>query len=228
MQVPLTSGFPMHSTPSARSYGASRIHPHPLPQYHRLARARAGPSSPGISVSTTTVDARGWDQRGERVAERGNPDDGSVLYQRTLNRATPWWCISTSSIPTAIGAGRVGQSRPMCWTRVLQLGLSREEQPLRWPIDLAAGTTTQPDTLPGLVLPLNPMVGCFGVAPPRGQAISTATSSDPRRQHGLPGLCRRRDRLSAGRGPGGAFPSRRRARHPGRRRDRRHRRGNLL
>jgi acetamidase/formamidase len=31
--------------------------------------------------------------------------------------------------------------------------------------------------LQALKLPLSPMIGCFGVAPPRGQAISTATSS---------------------------------------------------
>ena len=65
----------------------------------------------------------------------------------------------------------------MCWTRVLRTGIEPDPQPLRWPIDLAAGTATQPDVLLGLVLPLDPMVGCFGVAPPRGQAISTATSS---------------------------------------------------
>jgi amidase len=29
-----------------------------------------------------------------------------------------------------------------------------------------------------LTLPLAPMLGCFGVAPPRGQAISTATSAE--------------------------------------------------
>ena len=35
-----------------------------------------------------------------------------------------------------------------------------------------------PETQLGqLTLPLEPMVGCFGVAPPRGQAISTATSA---------------------------------------------------
>ena len=36
----------------------------------------------------------------------------------------------------------------------------------------------KPETaLAGLVLPIAPMIGCFGVAPPHGQAISTASSS---------------------------------------------------
>src|SRR4029079_14721629 len=40
-------------------------------------------------------------------------------------------------------------------------------------------TLVSPATRLGeLTLPLAPMLGCFGVAPPRGQAISTATSAE--------------------------------------------------
>jgi acetamidase/formamidase len=49
-----------------------------------------------------------------------------------------------------------------------------------WELDLEKGTATliKPETKLGrLTLPLEPMLGCFGVAPPRGQVISTATSS---------------------------------------------------
>ena len=48
-----------------------------------------------------------------------------------------------------------------------------------WHIDTEQATATllSPGTALGhLVLPLDPMLGCFGVAPDRGQAISTATS----------------------------------------------------
>jgi acetamidase/formamidase len=52
----------------------------------------------------------------------------------------------------------------------------------KWHVDVQAWTATlvEPaDTkLGSLVLPLNPMVGCFGVAPHGGQAISTATSAE--------------------------------------------------
>jgi acetamidase/formamidase len=50
----------------------------------------------------------------------------------------------------------------------------------RWEIDVEQGTATliEPRVALGRVrLPLEPMIGCFGVAPPQGQAISTATSS---------------------------------------------------
>ncbi len=44
----------------------------------------------------------------------------------------------------------------------------------------ATATLTEPaDTILGaLTIPIKPMVGCFGVAPPDGQAISTATSGE--------------------------------------------------
>src|SRR3569833_165369 len=50
-----------------------------------------------------------------------------------------------------------------------------------WRIDREQGTATlvSPETkLGNLTLPLSPMLGCFGVAPGRGQAISTATSAE--------------------------------------------------
>ena len=50
-----------------------------------------------------------------------------------------------------------------------------------WDVDAAAGTATlvKPDTALGrLVLPIRPMLGCFGVAAMEGQAISTATSAE--------------------------------------------------
>jgi acetamidase/formamidase len=56
------------------------------------------------------------------------------------------------------------------------------ERLAKWHVDSQAWTATlvEPaDTkLGNLTLPLNPMVGCFGVAPHGGQAISTATSAE--------------------------------------------------
>jgi acetamidase/formamidase len=50
-----------------------------------------------------------------------------------------------------------------------------------WSIDRVGGTATlrtPSSRLGSLTLPLAPMLGCFGVAPPRGQAISSATSGE--------------------------------------------------
>lgn len=132
--------------------------------------------APGDAVSTTTVDARGQDQHGERVTERGNPMTGPfyvegaepgdtlVVHFDKLYPNRDWGWTGKSIAPNVLDPG-------------FATGIERGDPPLRWPIDLAAGTATQPEVLPGLVLPLSPMLGCFGVAPPRGQAISTATSS---------------------------------------------------
>jgi len=56
-----------------------------------------------------------------------------------------------------------------------------ERQGGEWRIDQKAGTATlvSPQTKLGeLVVPLAPMLGCFGVAPGGGQAISTASSAE--------------------------------------------------
>jgi acetamidase/formamidase len=50
-----------------------------------------------------------------------------------------------------------------------------------WHVDAGTQTATlaKPETkLGGLTLPIVPMLGCFGVAPAQGQAISTATSAE--------------------------------------------------
>ena len=50
---------------------------------------------------------------------------------------------------------------------------------MRWSVDLEANTASMSDetaTPPELTVPLAPMLGCIGVAPAGGQAISTATS----------------------------------------------------
>jgi acetamidase/formamidase len=55
----------------------------------------------------------------------------------------------------------------------------RESPKAEWQIDVASGAASLagPGTrLGALRLPLAPMLGCFGVAPDRGQAISAATS----------------------------------------------------
>src|SRR5690606_1132178 len=79
-------------------------------------------------------------------------------------------------------------TRPTGWTRsalaanVVDPETARGLPPpelATWLIDQHAQTvrpTEPPEALRNIVLPLAPMIGCFGVAPALGQAISTATS----------------------------------------------------
>ncbi len=132
----------------------------------------------GDTVITTTADARGVDATGKRVAEGPNPQTGpffvegarpgdmlSVHFDRLRPSRRHGWS-ATVIAPNVLDPDYVKQTP--------EQGLSQ------WEIDLEMGTATliEPDlAMSHISLPLEPMLGCFGVAPPQGQAISTATSS---------------------------------------------------
>lgn len=133
----------------------------------------------GDTVVTSTVDAGGHDYTGERVTPGGNPQTGPFYVEGAepgdtlvvhLDHLSPnrEWGYSA----TVVAANVVDP----WYVRELPDGGRAE-----WKIDLEAGTATlvKPETrLGALSLPLDPMLGCFGVAPPRGQVISTATSAE--------------------------------------------------
>lgn len=133
----------------------------------------------GDTVVTTTVDAGGHNERGEHVAPGGNPQTGPFfvdgaepgdtlavhLDELTPNRDTAY---SSSTLAANVIDPEVVRDIPVN---------SRSD----WTIDRDHGTArlaTPSATLPNFSLPLAPMLGCFGVAPARGQAISTATSGE--------------------------------------------------
>lgn len=132
----------------------------------------------GDTVETTTVDARGQDASGRQVTERGNPQTGPFA----VRGAEPGDRLTVRLLSLRPNR-RWGWSNGAISPNVLEPEAIRDApapSPARWDVDVEAGTATllEPDTRLGrLVLPLAPMVGCFGVAPARGQAISTATSS---------------------------------------------------
>jgi acetamidase/formamidase len=131
----------------------------------------------GDTVAAKTVDAHGYDWRGDQVAGRPNAqtgpfyvegaEPGDTLAVRfdclTPNRD---WGFSSSIIAPDVVEPRFAHELP-----------AREW--IRWRIDTARGAATQQShagALGVLTVPLAPMVGCFGVAPSGGQAISTSTS----------------------------------------------------
>lgn len=142
-----------------------------------------GPHAPllriadGDTVVTTTADARGYNQHGEQVAARSNPQTGpfyvegaepgdavAIHLERVYpNRTTGWTYNSVA--PNVVDPAYVPELP--------------ERELVTWDLDLAAGTAKVVNPSPGLrnlVLPLAPMLGCLGVAPDHGQAIYTATS----------------------------------------------------
>lgn len=131
----------------------------------------------GDSVVTTTLDAAGFDGEGVQQAPRGNPmtgpffitgaEPGDALHV-TIERMTPNRKTGWTYSPLAPG--------------VLDpaiLGDIHKRERYEWAIDAAAGTVKllEPSArIKDWSFPLEPMLGCFGVAPERKQAISTATS----------------------------------------------------
>jgi amidase len=133
----------------------------------------------GDTVITETIDAGGFDRHGTKRAPGPNPMNGPIAVEGAepgdalkveIVRMTP---VSTRGWTRAVVAANVVDPE---FVRTLP-----PRDPANWVIDRQALTTrleTPPAALDYLTLPLEPMIGCFGVAPDLGQAISTATSGE--------------------------------------------------
>jgi acetamidase/formamidase len=132
----------------------------------------------GDTVVTDTIDASGLDAREVAVAPRPNPMTGPFF----IEGAEPGDTL-------AVRIDRLTPSRGTGWTysplalTVLDPAAIPDRPPSQrsvWVIDRDAGTVRLADPAPGLehfAPPIQPMIGCFGVAPAGGQALSTATSA---------------------------------------------------
>ncbi len=133
----------------------------------------------GDSVVTTALDAGGCDAAGEQRGEPGNPMTGPFYvegaspgdaFHVTIDRLTPVrdWGFTWTPVAANVVDPHFVRDLP-------------ERKRTIWNIDREAESIVlaEPsERLRQLRLPLLPMIGCFGVAPARGQAISTATSAE--------------------------------------------------
>ncbi len=136
---------------------------------------------PGDTIATWCVDAAGYDARGEQLTDGGNPqtgpffvagaEAGDTLVVR-LDRLRP-------NRPRGMTGEVVAESVVDPWF-ARDLPDRSEEDADWWALDLERGTARLEAPPPGLEhlgeIPIDPMLGCFGVAPGLGQAISCATS----------------------------------------------------
>lgn len=133
----------------------------------------------GDTITTTTVDAAGKDARNKPVTPAGNPQTGP-FYLNGAQLGDTLVVTFDRLIPNR----KIGYTSGVIAPNVLDFGYTPQFSDtlnwLDWEIDFANNTASPIgfDEFPigKLKVPLRPMVGCFGVAPPRGQAISTATS----------------------------------------------------
>ncbi|KQW77539.1 acetamidase [Devosia sp. Root413D1] len=133
----------------------------------------------GDIVITETLDAWGFDKDGVQRQPGPNPMNGPIF----IEGAAPGDALKVEIL-------RMTPNRATGWTRSSLAGNVVDPESVRdlpsretvtWSIDRQAGTAQLQPPVKGLehfVLPLEPMIGCFGVAPSLGQAFSTATSAE--------------------------------------------------
>lgn len=131
----------------------------------------------GDVISTTTLDASGRDENEREIATGGNPMTGPFCTRG-----------AEQGDALAVDLEYISPNRTRGYTNniiaanILDPGAPRPEsdrQKLFWRIDNESGAASLELTEgypEGMTVPLKPMLGCFGVAPALGQAISTATS----------------------------------------------------
>lgn len=132
----------------------------------------------GDMVTTETIDANGWDKHGHKVTDGPNPMNGPIA----VTGAEPGDSLRVDILAMQ-PIRATGWTRAALAENVVDPGFVTSLPPrdrATWAIDGNAGTVTLQDPPAGfaLTLPMAPMIGCLGVAPALGQAISTATSGE--------------------------------------------------
>ncbi len=137
---------------------------------------------PGDMVITTTVDALGQDATGVKVASRPNPQTGPFYVEGAEAGDTLVMHLDKLSPNRDTGIAKVNLAPNVADPEVVvDFPSAFQDDMVTWRIDHSAGTASlvNPEgRLGNLTLPLSPMLGCFGVAPKEGQAISTRTSGE--------------------------------------------------
>ena len=134
--------------------------------------------APGDVLHTSTVDAGGRDARDEAVTEGGNPLTGPFVIEGAEPGDT--LVVRIRSLrPNRVRGFSSATLAAVTVEPEYVVELERTSRRIDWLIDVGAGTARPNEAVAGLerlAVPVLPMLGCIGVAPARGEAISTATS----------------------------------------------------
>jgi len=134
----------------------------------------------GDTVVTRTVDASGVDSEGRKVAPRPNPLTGPFRVAGAEPGDRLIVTIESVRPDRGHGFGRASLAPNVVDPEfVPEMGYDPRNDGASWRVDTEGGTATldrDDGPLAGLTLRLAPMLGCIGVAPDGGEAISTATS----------------------------------------------------
>lgn len=135
----------------------------------------------GDVIRTWTVDSGGYDRHGDDLTDGGNPQTGP-FYVEGAERGDTLRVRFDRIRPNRTRGVTGGVVAPNVVDPGFVPQLSPRDSEDWWTLDLERGTARLEDPPPGLEslgeVTLEPMLGCFGVAPPQGQAISCATSGE--------------------------------------------------
>ncbi len=134
----------------------------------------------GDTVITTTVDNTGLDSSDIKVTEGINPQTGPFY----VDNAEPGDTLAVT-FDKLWPNRKIGRSSYTIAGNVLDpdfvTELFRERKNAEWELDLDKGIARLVDPVTKLkqfCLKFSPMLGCFGVAPPMGQAIASTTAGN--------------------------------------------------
>ena len=168
--------------PPVRPAGAPRTHTFTPTEFHRVFSWNIPPALrifPGDTVKTKSVDAGGTDENSVRRSMGGNPLTGPFFVEGALpgdtlvvrlNRVRTnrdWAGSGQSVVGNALAPGylmnlRRAQNFSSRWKLDKEKGVAYLEKPT--------------DPLKQLTIPLQPMLGCVGVAPPGRDVVATRDS----------------------------------------------------
>lgn len=162
--------------------GAPRTHTFAPVEFHRVFSWNIPPALrifPGDTVQTKSVDAGGSDENSVRRSMGGNPLTGPFFVEGALPGDT--LVVRLNRVRTnrdwaASGQSVVGNAL----TPGYLMNLNRAKNfSGRWKLDKDKGVAyldKPTDPLKQLTIPLQPMLGCIGVAPPGRDVIATRDS----------------------------------------------------
>jgi acetamidase/formamidase len=131
----------------------------------------------GDTVVTETLDAHGFDAEGRQLGRDPNPMTGPFFVRSAKPGDALRVRIDRIGLVSSRGWTRQGLALHVVDSAAQALLPPREK--IDWVIDGNSGTArpkSPPAGIENWSVALAPMIGCFGVAPAEGQAISTATS----------------------------------------------------
>jgi acetamidase/formamidase len=168
--------------PAVRPEGAPRVHTFTPTEFYRAFSYAAPPALrvfPGDTIKTKSVDAGGSDENSARRSLGGNPLTGPFFIEGAipgdmlvvkLNRVRTnrdWAMSGQSMVGNAVNPGYM-------------MNLRRAQNfSSRWKIDAEKGVAyldKPTEALKPFTVPLQPMLGCVGVAPPGRDVIRTGDS----------------------------------------------------